>query len=65
MVYLNYNNLDAITQNRLLQDSKSDVEQKFGDDLKSYAKKHHLDYNTILEEEAIKNLYSYQYVFNI
>jgi hypothetical protein len=65
MVYLNYNNLDAETQNRLFQDSKSDVEQKFGDDLKSYAEKHHLDYNAILEEEAIKNLYSYQYVFNI
>lgn len=65
MVYLNYNNLDAETQNRLLQDSKSDVEQRFGNDLKSYAKKQHLDYNTVLEEEAIKNLYSYQYVFNI
>ncbi|WP_142785705.1 hypothetical protein [Changchengzhania lutea] len=65
MVYLNYNNLDADTQDRLLQDSKSDVEQKFGNDLKCYAKKHHLDYNTILEEEAIRNLYSYQYVFNI
>ncbi len=65
MIYLNYNNLDETTQNQLLQDSKSDVEQKFGDDLKSYAEKHHLDYNTILEEEAIKNLYSYQYVFNI
>mgnify|MGYP003632395814 FL=1 len=65
MVYLNYNNLDEETQTRLLQDSKSDVEQKFGNDLKSYAKKKHLDYNTLLEEEAIKNLYSYQYVFNI
>ena len=65
MVYLNYNNLDEETQNRLLQDSKSDVEQKFGNDLKSYAKQQHLDYNTLLEEEAIKNLYSYQYVFNI
>ena len=65
MVYLNYNNLDAETQNRLLQDSKNDVEHKFGNDLKSYAKNQHLDYHTLLEEEAIKNLYSYQYVFNI
>tara|TARA_R110002096_G_scaffold347469_1_gene540765 strand:- start:436 stop:654 length:219 start_codon:yes stop_codon:yes gene_type:complete len=65
MIYLNYNNLDEATQTRLLQDSKSEVEQKFGNDLKSYAKQQHLDYNTILEEEAIKNLYSYQYVFNI
>lgn len=65
MIYLNYNNLDAETQERLLQNSKSDVEQRFGNDLKSYAKQQHLDYRTLLEEEAIKNLYSYQYVFNI
>ncbi|GAA4954670.1 hypothetical protein GCM10023314_30420 [Algibacter agarivorans] len=65
MVYLNYNNLDAETQNRLLQHSKNDVEQKFGSDLKCYAKQQHLDYNALLEEEAIKNLYNYQYVFNI
>ena len=45
--------------------SKEDIENKFGNDLKAYANKHHLDYNTILDEEAIKNLYSYQYVFNI
>ena len=49
----------------LLLVSENDIEQKFGNDLKSYAEKHHLDYNTILEEEAIKNLYGYQYVFNI
>ncbi len=65
MVYLNYNNLDAETQNRLLQNSKLDVEQQSGNDLKAYAKEHHLDYDTLLEEEAIRNLYSYQYVFNI
>ena len=65
MIYLNYSNLDAETQNRLLQNSKSEVEEQFGDDLKCYAEKHHLDYKTILEEEAIRNLYSYQYVFNV
>ena len=65
MIYLNYNNLDADTQDLLLSVSKDDVENKFGDELKSYAQKHHLDYSTILEEEAIKNLYTYQYVFNI
>ena len=65
MVYLNYNNLDAETQNHLLQNSKRDVEQESGHDLKAYAIAHHLDYETLLEEEAIRNLYSYQYVFNI
>ncbi len=65
MIYLNYNNLDAETQERLLQDSKRDVEQKFGNDLKAYAIENHLDYETILDEEATRNLYSYHYVFNI
>lgn len=65
MIYLNYNNLDAETQNRLLQNSKKEVEQKIGDDLMSFAKVHCLDYDALLEEEAIKNLYSYKFVFNI
>ena len=65
MIYLNYNNLDAETQERLLSNSKADVKQKFGADLKAYAKAHYLDYNVLLEEEATRNLYSYQFVFNI
>ena len=65
MVYLNYNNLDADTQDSLLQNSKSDVEEQFGDDLKAYAKEHHLDYDVLLDEEATRNLYNYRYVFNI
>jgi len=65
MIYINYNNLDDETQHNLLSLSKKEIEGKFGKDLKAYAKKHHLKYDDILEEEAIKNLYSYQYVFNI
>ena len=65
MVYLNFSNLDKETQLRLVSVSKKDVEQKFGNDLKRYAKAHHLEYDTLLEEEALKNLYSYDYVFNI
>ena len=65
MVYINYNNLDSETQERLVSVSKKDVEQKFGNDLKRYAKEYHLEYDMLLEEEAIRNLYSYDYVFNI
>ncbi|GAL64561.1 hypothetical protein JCM19300_133 [Algibacter lectus] len=45
--------------------SKKDVEHKFGNDLKRYAEEHHIEYDTLLEEEALRNLYSYDYVFNI
>ena len=65
MIYLNYNNLDAETQQRLLLASKEDIENKFGENLKIYAKEHYLDYDVLLEEEATRNLYNYQYVFNI
>lgn len=65
MIYLNYSNLDAETQERLIRSSKKDVEQQFGKDLKAYAIENHLDYDAILEEEATRNLYNYKYVFNI
>lgn len=65
MVYLNYNNLDDETQQRLLSASKEDVESKFGENLKAYAEEHHLNYDVLLDEEATRNLYSYEYVFNI
>ncbi|PCJ96305.1 MAG: hypothetical protein COA50_07625 [Flavobacteriaceae bacterium] len=65
MVYLNYSNLDAETQQRLFSISKEDVKSKFGNELKTYAKEHHLNYDVLLDEEATRNLYNYQYVFNI
>ncbi len=65
MIYLNFNNLDAETQQHLLSVSKEEIENKFGRDLKIYAKENHMEYETILFEEAVKNLYAYTYVFNI
>jgi len=65
MVQLNYNNLDADTQNRLLSKSKEEIEHRYGKDLKSYAIENGLDYSEILEEEAIRNLYNYEYTFTI
>ena len=65
MVYLNYTNLDTETQERLLAVSREDVEHSHGKELKRYAKQHHLDYETLLDTEAMRNLYTYEYVFNI
>lgn len=65
MVYLNYNNLDEATQKRLLSMSKKDVESRLGEQLKHYAREHVINYDSLLEEEAIRNLYNYDYVFNI
>ncbi len=65
MIYLNYSNLNAETKERLFQDSKKDVEQKFGNAIRNYAKQHFVNYNKMLEEEALRNLYNYKYIFNI
>lgn len=65
MIYLNYTNLDAETQERLMQTSKADVEHKFGSSLKAYALKHHLNYQSVLEEEATRSLYRYKITFSI
>ena len=65
MIQLNYSHLDADTQNRLLAQSKQDVQKRYGVELEIYALKNDLDYETLLEEEAFRNLYSYSYSFNI
>ena len=58
MIYLNFTNLDDETQQYLIAVSKKDIEQKFGLDLKRYAKRNHIDYQSLLEQEAQRNLYT-------
>lgn len=65
MVYLNFTDLSEEAQNRLLENSKKDVERKFGDAIRKYVKENHTNFETMIEEEALRNLYSYTYVFNI
>lgn len=65
MIYLNFTDLSEETQNRLLENSKKDVEQKFGEDIRKYVKENYTSFETMIEEEAIRNLYSYTFVFNI
>jgi len=65
MVYLNFTDLSEEAQNRLLENSKNDVERKFGDDIRKYVRENHTCFEKMIEEEAIRNLYSYKFVFNI
>ena len=62
---LNFNNLDGETQEKLMQQSRHEVEQKCGADIKVYTRENHLDYETLLEEEAIKNLYNHKFKFTV
>lgn len=65
MEKLNYGNLDAETQERLISKSKAEIESRYGKDLKVYAKENGLDYPKLLEEEALRNLYKYKFTFTI
>jgi hypothetical protein len=65
MVYLNYNNLDGETQERLLKQSKTEIEERHGKELRIYAVNNQMEYDTLLEEEAIRNLYNYKFIFTI
>jgi len=65
MIRLNYNNLDRETQSKILSKSKADIRRRFGKALKAYAKQNNLNYKELLEEEAMRNLYNYKYVFKL
>ena len=64
MVYLNFTDLSEAAQNRLLENSRKDVERKFGDSIRKYVNENYTCFETMIEEEAMRNLYSYQYIFN-
>ncbi|QCX00605.1 hypothetical protein FGM00_11000 [Aggregatimonas sangjinii] len=65
MIYLNYNNLDGETQERLLKQSRKEIETKHGKEIQICAENNLKDYDAILEEEAIRNLYNYKFTFTI
>ncbi|MAW95627.1 MULTISPECIES: hypothetical protein [unclassified Leeuwenhoekiella] len=65
MIYLNFTDLNEEAQERVLANSKEDVKKKYGRELMNYALKHHIEIDQMLDEEEMRNLYSYTYVFNI
>ncbi|MAW94337.1 MULTISPECIES: hypothetical protein [unclassified Leeuwenhoekiella] len=65
MIYLNFTDLSEEAQERLLAYSKEDVKKLYGRELMNYALRHHTNIDQMLDEEAMRNLYSYTYVFNI
>lgn len=65
MIYLNYSNLNEETQTQLLENSKKEIQERFGDDIRNYADENHIDFDKMLEDEAQRNLYSYDFVFII
>ena len=65
MIYLNFSDLNEEAQNRLLENSRKDVERNFGDDIRKYVRENYTCFGRMVEEEALQNLYSYTFIFNI
>jgi hypothetical protein len=65
MIYIKFQDLSEEKQEELLQVSREHVTHLFGESIKEYVKETGADYEKLIDEEMIKNLYSYSYVFNI
>ncbi len=70
MVYITFQDLSSERQEELLKVSREDVEHKFGESIKKHIDEKYVDednqmYERLIEEEMIKNLYTYNFIFNI
>ena len=55
MVYLNFTDLCEEAQNRLLENSKIDVERKFGVSIRKYVTENYTCFETMIEESNLKS----------
>ena len=65
MIVLNFMDLNEEAKQRLLEKAKWDEEIRFGEAITQYANNHLANYKDILETEAQRQLYEYQYRFQI
>lgn len=70
MIYITFQDLSMERQEELLKVSREDVEHRFGESIRKYIDEKYIDeddqmYEELIDEETIKNLYSFNFVFNI
>ncbi len=65
MIYIKFQDLSLEKQEELLEVSKERVTHLFGESIRKYVVETGEDYERLIEEETIKNLYTYDYAFNI
>ncbi|WP_373518136.1 hypothetical protein [Pricia sp.] len=65
MIYLKFQDLSLEKQEELLRVSREHVNYIFGESIRKYVDETGEDFDRLIEEETIKNLYSYQYIFSI
>lgn len=65
MIYIKFQDLSQEAQEELMQVSREHVEHLFGESIQKHVEETGADYDKLLDEEMLKNLYAYDYVFNI
>ena len=65
MIQLNFMDLSEEAKERLLLRAKKDVEQQFGLAIEQHAKNGFSNYDEMINTEAQRKLYDYQYVFKV
>ena len=65
MIYIKFQDLSMEKQEELLKVSRERVTYLFGESIKKYVDETGADYESLIDEEMIKNLYTYNFVFNI
>ncbi|WP_190810337.1 hypothetical protein [Flagellimonas sp. S3867] len=65
MIHLNFSHLTQEMQEELLMMAREHVEHLYKDSIQSYCDKNGGNHEKLMDEEAIKMLYTYDYVFNI
>ena len=70
MIYITFQDLSMERPEELLTVSREDVEHRFGESIRKHIDEKHVDednqmYELLIDEETIKNLYTFNFVFNI
>ena len=65
MMYIKFQDLSMEKQEELFQVSREHVISLFEESIQKYVDETGADYDKLIDEEMIKNLYTYNFVFNI
>ncbi len=65
MIYIKFQDLSEEKQEELLKVSREHVIHLFGESIQKFVDETGADFDKLIDEEMIKNLYTYNFVFNI
>ena len=65
MIYIKFQDLSKEKQEEILQVSREHVTHFFGASIRKYVDETGEDFESLIDQEIIINLYSYDFVFNI